>query len=163
MIRRMLVVATLAALALTGCASSSDSKGAGPVDAAELIDRLGAEWTLVSIRGGQDIRRDLGTAGVGNLPSLTYDSESGRIAGSGGVNRWSAALDTEALARGGFIAGPAMSTMMAGPEPAMRVEQAFLGALAEVTTLDTGPTADGLLILRDQTGAELLRFKRASE
>lgn len=161
MIRPLLVVATIATLALTGCASQSDSQGGRTAEGTDLIERLSADWALVSIRGGQDIRPVLGAAGVDTMPSLTYDADSGRITGSGGVNRWSAALDTSALARGGFITGPAMSTMMAGPEPAMRVEQAFLGALSEVTTLDVGPTAEGMLILRDQKGAELLRFERA--
>lgn len=159
--RTRLLAAPLLALALAGCAGPSDRGSGDPADAAAQIERLSENWTLVSIRGGPDIRPALGAAGVDAMPSLTYDADSGRIAGSGGVNRWSAALDTEALARGGFIPGPAMSTMMAGPEPAMRVEQAFLGALSQAARFDPKRTGDGVLLIRDEQGDELLRFEKA--
>jgi heat shock protein HslJ len=161
MIRILLVAISLCTLAVTGCASQSDSDSGSPGDPTALIDRLSENWNLVSIRGGPDIRPALGAAGVDAMPSLTYDPDSGRIAGSGGVNRWSAALDTDALARGDFVSGPAVSTMMAGPEPAMRIEQAFLGALSQAARFDAKRTGDGVLLIRDHAGAELLRFEKA--
>ncbi len=154
----ILLAASLAVLTLLGCATHSDRHDSA--DASTQIERLSADWALVSIRGGPDIRPQLRAAGAHAMPSLTFDAKSGRIAGSGGVNRWSAPLDTEALDQGLFISGPAISTMMAGPEPAMRVEQAFLGALAEAATFDAKQTAKGVLIIRDGDGAELLRFEK---
>ena len=47
------------------------------------------------------------------------------------------------------------------PEPAMRVEQAFLGALPQAARFDTTRTGDGVLLIRDHAGAELLRFEKA--
>lgn len=160
MMQATLVPAVLAILLLAGCASSPGSEGMSGEDASAQIERLSENWALVSIRGGPDIRPALQAAGIDSMPSLTYDQESGRIAGSGGVNRWSAALDTNALARGEFLSGPAMSTMMAGPDAAMRVEQAFLGALSQATRFDPKRTGDGVLVLRDDAGEELLRFEK---
>lgn len=158
MIRPILLTASLAALTLLGCAAQSDRPDSA--DASTQIERLSAEWALVSIRGGPDIRPQLKAAGAHAMPSLTFDAKSGRIAGSAGVNRWSAPLDTEALDQGVFLSGPPISTMMAGPEPAMHVEQMFLGALPEAFTFDTRQTANGLLIIHDESGKELLRFEK---
>jgi heat shock protein HslJ len=161
MIRTRLLAAPVLLLAIAGCTTGPDHGPGDPADAAAQIERLSENWTLVSIRGGPDIRPALGAAGVDAMPSLIYDADSGRIAGSGGVNRWSAALDTEALARGEFIPGPAMSTMMAGPDAAMRVEQAFLAALSQAARFDPKRTGDGVLLIRDEQGDELLRFEKA--
>ncbi len=158
--RTRLLALTAVLLWLPACVSGPGRGPDNPDRTAALVDQLGGRWMLVSIRGGPDIRPALVAAGVDNMPDLTFDAESGRIAGSGGVNRWSADLETDALTRGAFLPGPAMSTMMAGPEPAMRVEQAFLAALAQATRFDERRMRDGVLLVRDDEGSELLRFEK---
>jgi heat shock protein HslJ len=78
--------------------------------------------------------------------------EDGRVSGSGGINRLMGdyRLDGSSL---GF--GAVATTMMAGPPERMEAEQRFLDALARVTRW----ARDGeQLVLRDDEGAELLRF-----
>jgi heat shock protein HslJ len=61
------------------------------------------------------------------------DLEESRVAGSGGVNR---ITGTFALSADKLRFGPLATTLMAGPEPAMERERAFLAALARVTSYE---------------------------
>jgi heat shock protein HslJ len=84
------------------------------------------EWTLVELGGapvelGPDER----------LPHLVLDLEEARVSGSGGVNR---ITGTFALSESELRFGPLATTKMAGPEPAMLLERAFLDALGRVTS-----------------------------
>jgi heat shock protein HslJ len=88
--------------------------------------------------------------------TITARFAAGRIAGSGGVNSYGGPY------RAGpgdvFEAGPFTSTLMAGPEPAMRAEAAFLTLLGQAAsyTLHTDT-----LILYDEGGNQSLIFTRA--
>ncbi len=87
----------------------------------------------------------------------TLRFEAGRVAGSGGCNRFSAEcrIDGERLEIG-LIA----STMMACPEPAASIEAAVLQALALIATW---AVEEGSLVLRDADGLDRLVLDRVVE
>jgi copper homeostasis protein (lipoprotein) len=85
-------------------------------------------WRLVELGGvAVDAPPD------GTEPHLVFDLEESRVAGSGGVNRVMGAF---ALAEDELEFGPLATTLMAGPEDAMRRERDFLDALARVTSYE---------------------------
>jgi heat shock protein HslJ len=86
------------------------------------------EWTLVELEGASV---EVGTDE--RAPGLAFDLEEARVTGSGGVNRLTASF---ALSEDELRFGPLATTRMAGPEEAMRREQAFLDALARVTSYE---------------------------
>jgi heat shock protein HslJ len=80
----------------------------------------------------------------------------GQISGNSGVNSYSGPCR---LGSGDtFSAGPLAGTQMAGPEPAMRAEGAYLTLLGEAASFKR--TADRLT-LYDQGGNESLIFEPA--
>ena len=86
------------------------------------------EWMLVELDG------EAVEVGEAELAlSLAFDLEEARVTGSGGVNRLTASF---ALSGDELRFGPLATTRMAGPEEAMRREQAFLDALARVTSYE---------------------------
>ncbi len=125
-------------------ADSSTIGGANvPDEAQPLLDR---EWVLTGYGQPDSLQTPLDDTTV----TLTFLAE-GRVAGSGGCNRYFAGytIDGDTLA----ITMPG-STMMACPEPIMDQEQAYFQLLQAVTTYAL--TADGL----DLTTADgaVLRF-----
>ncbi len=115
-----------------------------PAFAAE--DLVGSHWRA----------EDIGGAGVMDRgqPTLQIMPE-GRIAGSGGCNRYTGA---GTLANGKATIGQLASTRMACPPTAMNQEAKFLAALASATRYEV--RRDGLLILMDPNGLPVLRFSR---
>ena len=87
------------------------------------------EWTLVELDG------DAVEIGPEELatPHLVLDLEEARVAGSGGVNRLSGHF---VLSEDELRFGRLATTRMAGPENAMRREDAFLAALERVTAYE---------------------------
>ena len=82
---------------------------------------------------------------------------AGQISGHSGVNSYSGPYT---LGPGqAFSVGDIASTEMAGPEPAMRAERAYLTLLGEATSYKS---ADGRLVLYDKGGNESLIFDAAS-
>lgn len=80
----------------------------------------------------------------------TVRFEAGRVAGSGGCNRFNA----ECRVVGERLEiGPIASTMMACPDPAMTVEAAVLAALGAAAAW---AIEDGSLVLRDAGGVDRL-------
>ena len=86
------------------------------------------EWTLVELDG-----EPVEISEAELAPSLVLDLEEARVTGSGGVNRFTGSF---ALSEGELRFGPLAATRMAGPEEAMQREQAFLDALARVTSYE---------------------------
>ncbi|BDW86056.1 META domain-containing protein [Roseicyclus marinus] len=97
-------------------------------------DLLRGAWRVESIAGDPVIADSRLTLGFG---------ADGRVAGSGGCNRWFAGYD---LTGEGLAIGQAGATMMACPEPIMAQEQRFFAALAQVTGFDIDGTG-GLVLL----------------
>jgi len=85
------------------------------------------EWTLVEL-DGERVESCAEPA-----PTLVLDLEEAHVSGSGGVNR---IMGTFALSESELRFGPLATTMMAGPDPAMQRERAFLDALARVTSYE---------------------------
>ncbi|HEX6867704.1 MAG TPA: META domain-containing protein, partial [Candidatus Limnocylindrales bacterium] len=88
--------------------------------------------------------------------TITARFAGGTLSGQSGVNRYRAdyELDGDRLRL-----GPAASTMMAGPEPAMAAEQGFLTLLGAVAGWQLAD--DGGLTLTDADGAAVLWFAAA--
>jgi heat shock protein HslJ len=90
--------------------------------------------------------------------TITAQFSDGQISGNSGVNSYSGAVK---LGPGGaFAAGPFASTEMAGPEPAMRAESAYMTLLGEAKSFKT---AEGNMTLYDGGGNESLIFEAAGK
>ncbi len=121
-IKRLTMILTLAAT--TACAATE----------------LAGEWQV----------EDIGGRGVIDSSNVRLDfSEPGRIAGSGGCNRYTAELAVEG---GGLTVGPAAATRMMCPEALMIQERRFFDALASVDRYEQDDT--GALLLFAADGAE---------
>jgi heat shock protein HslJ len=103
----------IGALALTaGCASS----GGGVKSAGDLS---GTDWSLV---GSSLSSQDLGAA------KITAAFDGTQMSGFSGVNQYSGPYTADSSS-GSFKAGPLAATQMAGPEPLMAAEGAYLKLL----------------------------------
>jgi heat shock protein HslJ len=115
---------------ITGC-------GGAPVS---LL--TGRTWVVEDIGGG-------GLIDSSNV-TLSFGTH-GRVAGSGGCNRWFAGFE---LTGESLSIGQAGSTLMACPEALMTQERRFFEALAQVTGFDIDET--GALLLTGGDGTLLL-------
>jgi len=124
--------------ALSGCSSPVVSS---PLD--ETTWRLVA-WSISSIHPGS--------------VTITAGFAHGQISGNSGVNSYSGPY-TVGPGRA-FSVGPISSTLMAGPEEAMRAEAAYLMLLEEARSYQL---ADGTRTLYDEGGNESLIFEVSGE
>ena len=86
--------------------------------------------------------------------TITAQFAGGRISGNSGVNSYGGPVK---LGPGSaFSAGPLASTLMAGPEPAMRAESAFTKLLGDAKSFKV---SSGTLTLYDGGGNESLEFE----
>ncbi len=111
----------------------------------ETVTLGDTEWTLVELAG-----KPVEPADGKRRAYIVLDLEEAQLAGSGGCNRL---MGTFALGERELRFGPLATTMMAGPEPVMEREHAFLEALARVTSYQLeGPSltllADGEAVAR---------------
>jgi len=127
-------VIVLALIALIGCA-----RGRSELDGTQW--RL-TEWTLSSL----DPREF----------DITAAFADGQVSGHGGVNTYGGPY--ELGSRHAFATGPLVSTEMAGPEPAMRAEAAYLTLLGQARSYRVDA---GRLTLFDAGGNESLIFEVA--
>ena len=134
-VRPLIVAVTLSALALAGCAAP----GAPSLEGSQW--RL-SEWTLSSLAASDF--------------NITAAFANGQISGRSGVNTYSGPVTVGA--DGSFAIGRLRSTLMAGTEPAMRAESAYLTLLGQARTWKI---ANGKLILYDAGGNESLIFGHA--
>jgi heat shock protein HslJ len=126
----------VAAGVLAACAAASGDEA--------MADLSGSRWRVEDIDG----------RGVVDDAETTLDFEAGgRVAGSGGCNRYSGNAE---LGAGSLAVGPLAATRMACAPALMDQEQRFFDAMARVAGWSVG--ADGLLRLSDAAGAEILRL-----
>jgi hypothetical protein len=138
---RWFLVGMLAFLVLTGAGCGSKSVGQGGTFE-------GIDWALLSYDAGS------GMQGVPLGVKVDARFESGRVSGSSGVNTYGAAYTASGS---NLTVSQAVSTMMAGPAEAMRVEQDYLAALNQSSTYTaTGDT----LTIYDSGGKEILSYNR---
>jgi heat shock protein HslJ len=90
--------------------------------------------------------------------TITARFEAGRMSGNSGVNSYGG--DYETGPGDAFAAGGLAGTLMAGPEPAMRAETAYLTLLGQAASYKV---ADGRLTLYDKGGNESLIFDAAGQ
>jgi heat shock protein HslJ len=128
-------------IAVTSLSYTTCSLAGNPLDWSRW--RL-AGWTISSIDPAQ--------------VTITAEFAAGRLTGNSGVNSYSGPYQ---IGPGNaFSAGPLAGTLMAGPEPAMRAESAYLTLLGQAKSYRL---ANGKLTLYDQGGNESLIFGDASK
>jgi heat shock protein HslJ len=131
------VLVTMAAL-LSGCG--------GAVNAPNAATMLEGSWKLATLNGA---------AADATVPS-TLTMNGGKANGNAGVNQFNGSYD--APSDGVLTFGELATTMMAGPDNAMKQEQDFLKALADTKKFTT---EDGALVLMDGDDAKLAVLKAA--
>ena len=138
-IRSILVCTCLSVLVVAGTVVA----GCGT----ETASLSGTDWRLVTLAG---------QPALAEFPvTLSFDQKDG-VSGSSGVNRYVGTykVDGKTLT----FSSPLAGTMMAGPEPAMNQEQAFLAALAATKAYSvSGDT----LTLSDGSKVELATFAKS--
>ena len=140
-VRSITICALLLAAALTAAGCGSDTATSPGTDG--LTD---VEWALVESSMSSV---DLGAAGI----TATFDGT--QLSGFSGVNQYSGPYT--AGDDGSFKAGPLAGTLMSGPEPLMKAEQAYLTLLQDCTKFEI---SDGRLTL--SSGAqETLVYEQA--
>ena len=122
----------LALIALSGCS-------------ADPVSLDGTQWTLAEWSVSSLSPNDF---------QITADFADGRISGKSAVNSYGGEYT---LGPGdAFSTGPLVTTLMAGPEPAMRAEQAYTVLLAAARSYKL---AGDRLTLYDEGGNESLIFE----
>jgi heat shock protein HslJ len=130
-----ILVIALSLFALGGC-----SRGDSALDGTQWMLK---EWTLSSLNPADF--------------TITAEFAQGMISGRSGVNSYSGPYR---LGSGNaFAVGQIASTEMAGPEPAMRAEGAYMTLLRQARSYKL---AEGRLTLFDEGGNESLIFEAAS-
>lgn len=132
--RAAVPVIVLALITLIGCA-----RGHSELEGTQW--RL-AEWTLSSLSPREF--------------DITVKFADGQVSGYSGVNTYRGPYALGS--RHAFAAGPLVSTEMAGPEPAMRAEGAYLTLLGQAASYRV---VEGRLTLLDAGGNESLIFEAA--
>lgn len=122
----------VAAFAMNSCCSQPD---------------LAGKWVVESIDG-------LEVAGTVESPFLEFDVEKGRVHGNTGVNLVNSTFTQNGKS---LKFGMGATTMMAGPEAAMKMEQDFLKAFEAVAS---AKMKDGKLELADKDGNVVMVLTR---
>jgi heat shock protein HslJ len=120
------------ALLMTGCAGLSDSTS---------IEAIAGSWQYAQSE------LPMGT----RIPTLRL-ARDGSISGGSGINRFTGAVDLNALARGEWRIGPLTGTEMAGTRPAMQFEVEFV---RRMTRADRIRIHDGQLQLCERDAVVL--------
>ncbi len=134
-------VAVLAAVAVVMVLAVSGCGGRGNLDGTSW--RL-TGWSLSSLDP--------------NTFTITADFASGQISGKSAVNSYSGSYT--AGPGSAFSVGELTSTLMAGPEPEMRAEQAYTTLLRQAKSYTL---KGGTLTLSDANGNESLIFSAAAK
>lgn len=135
-------------LAAVGCQGGGSSKPAASVKPPP-VQMSGSRWALFSL-GGKSPEGD---------KAITLELSAGqRASGFAGVNRFMTSYELQPVGpgRGTLRFGDIGSTLMAGPEPLMKQETAFLDLLRKTD----GYSAEGGLLELTAGGAPTLRFRQ---
>lgn len=143
--KSLLSAAILVLLAVS--AGAGDGTPSGKLEAAVG----GTAWKLVHmVREGTE-----STLAADAVPTITIEA-GGKVHGLATLNRYFGQVE---IGDSGHLAwsAPLGSTMMAGPEPLMDQETAFLQALQATRKISL---REGRLVLEDDTGRTRLEFER---
>ena len=112
---------------------------------------IAGDWTVSEVNG-----ETLPTLLEGQeAPFLSFDPAEGRLHGNTGVNIINS---TYTIDGNKLELGPAMSTMMAGPQEWMETEREILDALGTARTVKAASSES--IELRDSTGTAVLTLVR---
>ena len=123
----------LVLLCLTAACAAESAAGSGPT----LVP--GIDYRLTHLN---DQKLDIGSA-----PTLLLDAAEKRVSGFNGVNRYSGGYT---LVGDVLTIGQALSTMMAGEEAAMKIEQDFMGIISQPLTVSV---ISGELVVKNAKGS----------
>jgi heat shock protein HslJ len=135
----LIVVLTLG---LAGCTTTGDAL-------------LGTNWRLTGWGGTSIDPTSLDSIDIAS-GKITANFDEGRVSGNSGVNTYSGAY--KVTPAGSFSAGPIAATEMAGPEPAMRAESAYLTLLGQAKSYEV---VGSQLTLLGSNGDDRLVFERS--
>ncbi|HJW76569.1 MAG TPA: META domain-containing protein [Thermoleophilia bacterium] len=105
----------------------------------------GTSWKLTAWAESSPIPADV---------TITATFADGKVSGNSGVNTYGGTYESDTS--GAFSAGPLASTMMAGPEEAMKAETAYLRRL---DAAESYAITDSTLVLKDADGKDSLTFE----
>jgi len=141
----VVLLVAVSLIALAGCSHAGGSPKSSSLD--------GTRWQLTDWMPSSVSRAD----SIMELSpvhfTITANFANGQISGTSAVNSYSGPYKTGP--GDAFSVGPLASTEMAGPEPAMRAESAYMKLL---TGAKSYKMADGTLTLCDQAGIASLVF-----
>jgi len=142
-------------LSLAACNSSETDTASGAVNKEIVIvnQQETANVESSALIGTAWWVEDILSAGVIDNARTTIGFEDGRVAGSGGCNRYTGSFE---LDRESISFGPVAGTMMACPEALMNQDQRFHEALGLVTSWRIDEST-GLLHLENQEGETVIR------
>lgn len=149
MLRVVCLVVCLAAFLFGAAACRS-----GPDSRVGAFEPIGA-WRLVSIEGQA---AESAVPPSATPPTLLVEPD-GSVSGMAGINHFSSRADPERWRDGEFVLREIITTEMAGPPAAMRLEQRFLDALSRVDGYLPGSHSLELL----EGTRVVLRFARVGE
>lgn len=138
---------------LAACESDAVSKTAAESKAIESV--IGT-WTLDSI-GDRGFMQLVPQDAPVKKPTLDISAD-GSVSGFAGVNRMMSKLNLDSLSNGEFKLSPAGTTMMAGPEYAMKLEREYLDALAKVRNFKI----EGSKLTLTDGATQIMQFVRGS-
>ena len=149
------VLIAVSLVAMAGCAHGGGSAKSNSLD--------GTRWKLTEWAPSSPSRADstITLSPVRLSPvrvTITADFAGGQISGTSGVNTYSGSYKVGP--GDAFSVGPLASTLIAGPEPAMRAERAYMELLTEARSYKM---AAGTLTLYDAAGNASLVFAAASQ
>ncbi|MBL8876453.1 MAG: META domain-containing protein [Phycisphaerae bacterium] len=153
---KILAIVACAAAVLGGIAGCASESASGYASEAKAIQSLIGNWTLDSI-GDKSLAMLVPQDVAVKKPTLDISAD-GKVSGFAGVNRLMSSLNMDALSKGEFAMSPAATTMMAGPEYAMKLEQQYLGALAKVRNFKV----DGSKLTLTDGANQIMQFVRGS-
>lgn len=134
--KHLLAVALVTVIVVGGCETTGS-------ETRPVRDLAGTSWLATDI-GGKGV-----TDGV--RPTLTF-AEPGKVAGTGGCNRFFGAVTVDGPS---VEFGKMGSTMMACPPPLMEQEKRYLDALGEAKRFEV---RDGMLLIFGDGPSPIIRF-----
>lgn len=139
---------TLVLFSLLALASAHATKPTPPITPATFPDVVGTDWHLTKMIGGGEgvpLAKDA-------IVTLSFEKMGG-ISGNSSVNRYFGSVK---VADDGTLAWSEIGmTQMAGPEPLMKQESTYTGALRQTTRM---LLLDGQLLLQSADGQTQLIF-----
>lgn len=133
---RWIITLVIACAAAAGCEGGRDAASGGNL--------AGTRWKLAAWPAGQPVQPQI---------TITADFSESQISGTSAVNSYGGTYT--ATANGRFSVGQLQSTLMGGPEEAMRAEARYLELLQQARKYAvTGAT----LRLRDGSDQDILVF-----